>query len=85
MGRMFRDPFFRTFSFLAIFALFFNPLFVSALGQKKVVSFERVDGSIDLVAKGKTASLLLDAKGIYILRSYSYFCFTLGAEYADMG
>lgn len=63
---MLRDQFLRTFSFLAIFALFLNPLFVSAIGQKKTVSFERVDGSIDLVARGETAALLLDDKGLYI-------------------
>lgn len=65
MGRMLRDPFLRALSYLTIFTLFFNPIFVSALGQKKIVSFEQVDGSIDLVARGQTAALLLDDKGLY--------------------
>lgn len=68
---MLRDQFFRTFSLLALFALFLNPLFVYALGQKKTVSFDRVDGSIDLVARGDTADLLLDDQGIYISALYN--------------
>lgn len=36
---------------------------VSALGQKKVISFEREDGAIDLVSRGKSAQLTVDGNG----------------------
>ncbi|RPB17800.1 hypothetical protein P167DRAFT_601596 [Morchella conica CCBAS932] len=54
------DQFLRVLPFLAILTIFLNPFFVNALGQKRTISFEKVDGGISLVAQGQTAALLLD-------------------------
>lgn len=59
-----KDQFLRVLPFLAILTIFLNPFFVNALGQKRTISFEKVDGGIGLVAQGQTAALLLDGNGI---------------------
>ncbi|RPA99461.1 hypothetical protein L873DRAFT_1828004 [Choiromyces venosus 120613-1] len=51
----------RTFCVLSI--LYFS--LAACLGQKKTIPLERVDGSIYLVARGQTAALMLDSKGIF--------------------